>query len=200
LRKEQSLASKARWQRDDMQKIVLFSVAICLVACTSDSADVRYNFDREAEFSRFRTYTWVILKDAAKIDDLRDKQIKDATDGELAKKGLARTDADSADLYVGYQVAIDKETQFTSYKTDWGYSPGWSQGNQHRGVGGATTGQTSTIYTGQLALDMYDPKNHRLVWRGVASKAINPNARPDKQQSNLAKAIAKLLKNYPPTL
>ena len=61
-----------------------------------------------------------------------------------------------------------------------------------------TTGQTSTIYVGQLAVDMYDPANKDLVWRAVASKTINPKAKPEKQQKNLAKAVAKLLKNYPP--
>jgi len=61
-----------------------------------------------------------------------------------------------------------------------------------------TTGQTSTIYVGQLAVDMNDSKNHDLVWRGLVSKTIDPKAKPDKQQKNLAKAVAKLLKNYPP--
>jgi len=45
---------------------------------------------------------------------------------------------------------------------------------------------------------MYDSANHSLVWRGVASKTINPKAKPDKQTKNLQKAVAKLLKNYPP--
>ena len=61
-----------------------------------------------------------------------------------------------------------------------------------------TTGQTSTIYVGQLALDMYDPANHDLVWRGAVSKTIDTKAKPDKQEKNLNKAIAKLFKNYPP--
>jgi hypothetical protein len=62
-----------------------------------------------------------------------------------------------------------------------------------------TTGQTSTIYTGQLAVDMYDSANHDLVWRGVASKTLDTNAKPDKREKNLGKAVAKLMKNYPPT-
>ena len=61
-----------------------------------------------------------------------------------------------------------------------------------------TTGQTSTIYVGQLAVDMYASSPHALVWRGVASKTLDPKAKPDKQQKNLEKAVAKLLKNYPP--
>ena len=62
-----------------------------------------------------------------------------------------------------------------------------------------TTGSTSTIYVGQLGLDMYDSAKKELVWRGVASKTIDPKAKPEKQQKNITKAVDKLLKNYPPT-
>jgi hypothetical protein len=61
-----------------------------------------------------------------------------------------------------------------------------------------TTGSTSTIYVGQLALDMYASNAKSLVWRGTASKTIDTKAKPEKQQKNLDKAVAKLLKNYPP--
>ena len=61
-----------------------------------------------------------------------------------------------------------------------------------------TTGSTSTIYVGQLDIDMYESAKKELVWRGTASKTIDPKAKPDKQQKNLTKAVAKLLKNYPP--
>ena len=64
--------------------------------------------------------------------------------------------------------------------------------------GGITTGTTSTIYIGQLALDMYSPSPKALVWRGVASKTLDTGAKPEKQQKNLKKAVAKMLKNYPP--
>ena len=98
-----------------MKRIVLFSVAVLLlVACTAVAPDVVYNFDKAADFSKFRTYKWVSMKDAPKIGDLRDKQIKDAVDAELAKKGLIKTDAESADLYIAYQAGISTETQFTS--------------------------------------------------------------------------------------
>ena len=61
-----------------------------------------------------------------------------------------------------------------------------------------TTGETSTIYVGQLGLDMYDSNAKKLVWRGTASKTLDTKAKPDKQQKNLQKAVAKLLKNFPP--
>ena len=178
--------------------MLLSVVLLSLVACTKAGPDVVYNFDKAADFSKFRTYKWVPIKDAEKIGDFQDKQIKDAVDAELAKKGLAKTDAENADLYLGYQLGTQTATQFTAYKTDWGYGVGWARGSWYRGVGGMTTGQVSTLYFGQLALDMYNSMNHSLAWRGVASKTIDPKAKPAKQQKNLEKAVATLLKNYPP--
>jgi len=175
-------------------------VAAVLVALTAGAAlaqDVRYNFDKDANFAGFKTYKWVVLKDAPKLSDLADRQIKSAVDAELTKKGLSRSDADTADLYVGYQAGVGQEKQYTSFDSGWGYGPGWG-GGWYGGGGGMTTGQTSTIYIGQLALDMYEAAPKKLVWRGTASKTIDPEAKPEKQEKNLNKAVAKMLKNYPP--
>jgi hypothetical protein len=182
-----------------MKKIALISMALFLLAASPAVAqEVRYIFDNNAGFANFRTYKWVAINDAAKVDDLLDKQIKDAVDAELTKKGLTKTDAD-ADLYIGYLAGIGTEIQFSSYNTGWGYGPGWSRGGWYRGGGGMTKGPNFYgIYAGQLAVDMNDSKNHALVWRGLASKAIDPEAKPDKQHEKLANAVAKLLKNYPP--
>src|SRR5215471_11609829 len=176
-----------------MKNILAFAV-LTLLSSISVAQDVRYNFDKKADFSKFKTYKWVPIKDAAKVSDLVDKQIKDAIDAELVTKGLTKVEGDDANLYVGYQPAVGEEKQFTSYNTGWGYGSGWG-GGWYGGMGTTTTtGSTSTIYKGQLALDMYDSAGHDLVWRGVASKTIDPKAKPEKQQKNLTKAVNKLLK------
>ena len=183
-----------------MNKIYFLWIFWTLLATgTATAQDVRYNFDKDTDFSRFKTYKWVALKDAAKVDDLRDKQIKQAVDTELAAKGLQQVNDDSANLFVGYQAGIGQEKEFTSYNSNWGYGGGWYRGGWY-GPGGSstTTGQTSTIYKGQLVVDMYDSANHDLVWRGLATKTIDVDAKPDKQEKNLAKTVKKLLKNYPP--
>jgi Domain of unknown function (DUF4136) len=160
--------------------------------------DVRFNYDKTANFAGFKTYRWVDIKGATKLPDLPDRQVKAAVDAELAKKGLSKSESETADLYIGYQAAVDQEKEFTSYNTGWGYGPGWYGGGWYGGGGGITTGSTSTIYVGQLALDMYASSPKSLVWRGVASKTLDPKAKPDKQQKNLEKAVAKVLKNFPP--
>jgi hypothetical protein len=180
-------------------RVMHFSLALLLLMSSGALAqDVRYNFDKNTDFAKFKTYKWVEIKQSPQVDQLKDKQIKESVDAELAKKGLTKVDADTADLYVAYQAAVGTEKQFTSYNSGWDYGPGWYRGGWYGGGGGMTTGQTSTIYTGQLAVDMYDSKNHDLVWRGVVSKTLDPEAKPDKQQKNLNKAVAKLLKNFPP--
>lgn len=183
-----------------MKRLAFSIVLVLLVACAAMAQDIRYNFDKNTDFTKFKSYKWVTLKDATPINDLTERQLKAAVDSELAKKGLNKTDGETADLFIGYQAAIGQEKQFTSFSSDWGYGGGWYRGGWYGGGPGmsTTTGQTSTIYTGQLGLDMYDSTNHTLVWRGVASKTINPKAKPDKQEKNLNKAVAKLLKNYPP--
>jgi Domain of unknown function (DUF4136) len=191
-----------------MKKLLLTVVALLAFGISAAWAqDVRYNFAKDAKFSDYKTYKWIdAVKGSDQVDQITDNNIREALEAELAKKGLTKTDSDDADLYVGYQTAIGTEKQFNSYSTGWGTGPGWGGGwYGPRGamMGGGmnsttTTGSTSTIYIGTLDVDMYDSKGKDLVWRGSASKTINPKAKPDKQQKDIQKSVTKLLKNYPP--
>jgi hypothetical protein len=184
-----------------MKKLAALSVVFLLAAVSTAAAqDVRYNFDKSANFSTFKTYKWVSIKGATPLSSLADTQIKAAVDAELATKGLSKSESDTADLYIGYQGAVSQEKEYTSFDTGWGYGPGWYGGGWYGPTGGMTTGQTSTIYIGQLALDMYASKAHNLVWRGTASKTLDAKAKPDKQEKNLQKAVMKMLKDYPPVV
>jgi hypothetical protein len=178
---------------------LLLSIGALLFAGSALAQDVRYNFDKDADFSKFKTYKWVDIKDAQKPNDIVDKQIRETVDSQLSTKGLSKVDSDDADLYIGYQTAVGAEKQFTSFNSGWGYGPGWYGGGWYGGGGmSTTTGSTSTIYKGSLDLDMYESSKRDLVWRGVVTKTMDPKAKPEKQQKNLSKSIAKLLKNYPP--
>ena len=95
-----------------MKKPSVLTLALAVLLASAVAAfaqDVRYNFDKQADFSQFKTYKWVTLKGGQVPNELVDTQIKAAVDMELATKGLKRTDAETADLYVGYQSAINTE-------------------------------------------------------------------------------------------
>jgi len=184
-----------------MKKLGLLMIVFLLLGVSSAVAqDIRYDFDKDKDFSTFKTYKWVAIKGAEMPDELTQKALTNAIDAQLAAKGLTKTDSDDADLYVGYQTALGQEKEFTSYNTGWGYGPGWGGG--WYGYGGMSTtttyGSTSTVYVGQLDLSMYDPAAKQLVWRGTASKTLDPKAKPEKKQKNINKAVEKLLKKYPP--
>jgi len=193
--------------------VVLFAILLCGTGGSANGQNVRFNFDKRANFSKFKTYRWVAVKDAAEVDELTDKAIKTAVNAELSKKGLEIDDSNNADLDLGYQASVDQEKQFNSYTSGWGpgwgagpgWGPGWGWGpglgwspGWWGGWDGWTTTTTSTIYTGQLNLDFYDSRSHDLVWRGGVSQTIDPGAKPEKQEKKLVKAVAKLLKNFPP--
>ena len=185
-----------------MKKLALFAAAVfALCAGSAFAQDVRYNFAKDADFSKYKTYKWVKIQNAEGVDEITAGDITSAIDAGLAAKGLTKTDSDSADLYLGYQTAIGSEKQLNSFSSGWGYGPGWYGGGWY-GYGGmsstTTTTTTETIYTGTLDLDMYDPAAKALVWRGVASKTLKMHKKPEKRQKDINKAVKKLLEKYPP--
>jgi hypothetical protein len=181
---------------------VVFALVLLMFGAGVTAQDVRYDFDKNKDFSKYKTYKWVPIKGADQPDELTGKKVTAAVNAELATKGLTMTDSDTADLYIGYQTAIGTEKQFTSYNTGWGYGPGWGGGWYGYGGGMSTSttyGSTSTVYVGQLDLSMYDPAEKQMVWRGTATKTLDPKAKPEKKEKNIGKAVKKLLKNFPPT-
>jgi hypothetical protein len=171
-----------------MSKFPLFCIACSLlVASNALGQDIRYKFDDTEDFSKFRTYKWVTLKSQGPIDELTDEQIKAALGAALARKSLTNVEGDgAADLLIGYQTTARRDQKFDS---GWTFAPVW------RATGG---GNNWTLYKGELAVAMSDAAKQVLVWQGSASKALDPKASPEKRQKNLDKAVAKLMKNYPP--
>ncbi len=163
-------------------------VLICFAVLGAYGQDIHYNYDRTTNFALYKTYQWVDIQGGAVADQLMDQNIKRAVDEQLAQKGLTRVEKD-ADLLVGYQAAVSQEKSVTL----WGTGPRWVGG-------GMVQGDTSTISVGKLVIDMYDPAKKQLIWRGDATKNLDPSKDPDKNYRKLQKAMGKLLKNYPPQL
>jgi hypothetical protein len=179
-----------------LPKLAFIGLAVAALAIVADAQKVRYNYLPGTDFSRFKTYKWVEIKGANYPNQLVDNQIRQSIDRQLGSKGLQRTDNDFADLYVGYQAAVSQEQQWNAYSTGgdyWGYG-GWG------GWGGmsSTTMTSSTLNIGTLNLDVYDVATKKQVWRGEATKTLGNPKTPEKLQANIDKAMAKLLKNYPP--
>ncbi|MBP1610880.1 MAG: hypothetical protein H6Q04_3115 [Acidobacteria bacterium] len=162
-------------------------VLLCFCALLQ-AQDVKYNFDPGTDFSKYKTYKWVDVPDAKYPDQLTSNMIKQSIDGQLALKGLTKTDDDKADLYVAYQIAVSEEREW--------YATGY--GGRYRTMGGMGTATSSTIKIGTLVFDMYDVSEKKQVWHGDATKTLDPSKDPKKNQEKMEKVAKKLLKNYPP--
>jgi Domain of unknown function (DUF4136) len=168
------------------------SIAVALVtfliATFVQAQEVHYNFMPGTDFSKYHTYKWVTIQGSQQLNQIQDAEVKQAVDAQLSAKGFTKTDDEKASIYVGYQVSLDQEREWNAY----GMGGGWRWG------GGMATATSSTIAVGTLGLDFYDPASKQLIWRGEATKTLNPSSNQEKNQKNLDKAMQKLLKNFPP--
>jgi hypothetical protein len=174
-----------------MRTIIRHTLAIAALAALASPAafgqSINTNYVPSTDFSKYHSYRWVAIKGASQVDQILDQEIKQAIDKQLAAKSLTKKDADPADLYIGYQVAVQQEQELNAFG-----SPGWRFG------GGVADLTTSTIDEGTLTLDIYDPAQKTLVWRGSATETVSKSTSPEKKQQQLDKAMGKLLKNFPP--
>ena len=172
------------------KKSVQMAAGLCvalLYCCGLGLAqDTTFNFMPGTNFGQFHTFKWVTIPGGEHPNQIVSQEIQNAVVGQLTGKGLTQTQADNADLYVGYQVAVDQEKQWNAFGM-----------GRFGGMGSATS---STINNGTLVVDIYDAANKQLVWTGRATKTISPSKNQQKNMNNLDKAVAKLMKNYPPPM
>ena len=97
-------------------KLINWMALLCLGA-VGYAQDVRFDYDRSANFSFYKTYQWVDYKEVQIGDQLLDRDIKRAVDEQLAGKGLRRVES-GGHLLAGYRTAITQEKQFDGFA--WG--------------------------------------------------------------------------------
>ena len=164
--------------------------ALLAISAAAFSQQVQYDYDRSADFGKYKTYQWIDYTPVDVGDQLLDRDIKRAVDGQLAAKGLRRVDS-GGDLLVGYRASISQEKQFDSMGAG---GPFWDGGWGRWGNSRVTT---STIDVGKLVVGLFDPVAKQLIWRGSVSKTLDIKKDPDKNYRTLEKAMGRLFSNYP---
>ncbi len=180
-----------------MKLLLRLAIFGLLLTFTLAAQKVGYNFDDEADFSSYKTFSWVKIGGAVVVDDLSDRQIKEAIAAELGTKGLQPAADGDGDLHLGYQVSVDQQQQMNTMGTNWGAGPMWRGGYGGMGMGSSTT-TVSNINVGTFVLDIYDVEAHRLVWRGTATRTMSNTTNAKKKAKRIDKGVTKLLKSYPP--
>ena len=195
------------WQESRPWRAKLCSALVLafLVCSIAYAQDVRTNYMPGTDFSKFHNYAWVdevqgVPSVGGRPDQILDAQVKQAIDSQMAAKGFTKvTEADKADLLLGYQLKIDQEKQLNGFGDSWGGLGGFGGWGPWGGNSfGSFSAATSTNYMGMWVVGMYDPGVKKLVWIGAAQHAIEPSKKQEKNVERLNKGAQKLLKNFPP--
>jgi hypothetical protein len=187
-------------KRTTSLKIVGVAVLILLGAISATAQDIKYNFMPGTDFTKYKTYRWARVPNAQYPDQIIDTQITGAIDSQLALKGLSKSNDETADLVVTYQIAVSSEKQWNSFSSGgggWGYGR-WGGWGGYGGGMSTTTTTSETIHVGTLDVDIYDAAAKNQVWKGQASKTLGNGKDPAKVNKNINKAMEKLFKKYPP--
>ena len=172
-----------------VQKAIFGLMGIMLLfAAKSWATQVKTDYDRNANFGQYKTYSWeqVKTKDPLDVD-----RIKSAVNSALTAKGWTQVDSGGDVSIVAMEMTHNQQTLNTFYD---GFGGGW----RWRGFGGlgeATT-TTETYKVGTLVVDLFDAKTKQLIWRGNSSDTLSNNS--NKNIQNLDKDVEKMFKQFPP--
>jgi hypothetical protein len=155
---------------------------------TSFAQQVQTDFDHQADFSQYKTYSWEQIKPA---NSLWTSRIRSAVDNQLAAKGWTPVEQNSDVAIMAIETTHTQKTLDTFYD---GFGGGWGW----RGFGGFADATTTEhdYKEGTLVIDMYDAKSKQLIWRGSLEDSLSDKAA--KNERNLDKGLAKMFKAFPP--
>lgn len=162
---------------------------------------VSQDYDANTNLSGLKTYRWQTLKQQktgdVRIDNpLLDSRIRTAVDNTLQIKNIQKSSTNPPDFYIGYQYSIRSKIKSSAPKSSVGVGFG-SYGR--RGAIGVSSGTDITEYDeGLLVIDMTEPQNGNLLWRGSATSPINQHASPEKVTRKIATIVEKVLNQFPP--
>jgi hypothetical protein len=174
-----------------LQKVLLTLIGMMsLFAGNSAAQQVKTDYDREANFGQYKTYSWehVNTRDPLFVD-----RIKDAVNAALAAKGLTQVESGGDVSIVAVEITRNQQTLNTFYD---GLGGGWGWRRFGGGGFGEATTTTETYKVGTLVVDLFDTKSKKLLWRGTSSDTLSNNS--DKNIKNLDKGVEKMFKQFPP--
>ena len=171
---------------------IMFSMATAILAATGALAEVRTDYDRTAEFSRYKTYSWGKVSTQ---DPLWGDRIKAAVASALTAKGWTEVESGGDVSIMAMEMTKDHQTLNTYYDNfggGWGWRWGGGLGNDF----GTSTTTEQTYEVGTLVVDLFDTNRKKLIWRGSASDTLS-----DKSNKNIKRLNAdvhKMFEHFPP--
>lgn len=177
-------------------KLCLLLIALLLTACADIS--VTTDYDRAADFTRYKTFAFYKLTDKSdSLSDLNKNRILNAIKADMTSKGFAET-ANNPDLLINATAIFEAKQRVvanTNYYDVGGYYRPYGWGSLN-GMNGITTVNVYDYTDGSLIIDILDATRKQLIWQGTGNKEIDkPSKNPD---ATIKEAIGKIMENFPP--
>lgn len=171
-----------------MKTIKLLALLFIFTLSSCSSVRVNTDYDSKISFSNYKTYAYLKSGiDKAEISDLDKKRILTAIDGNLASKGMNKSE--NPDLLISI-FTKEKErvdvNQNYSFGWGWGWNPYWGMGYSN----------VTTTPVGTLFIDIIDAKTKELIWQGEGSGYLSKNT--GKKEARIKEFVSKILEQYPP--
>ena len=173
-----------------LQSKIATTVGLTLVLATVSFAQhVKTDYDHNANFGQYKTYSWekVQTKDPLLVD-----RIKDAVNSTLAAKGWTLVPSGGDVEVFAIETTQNQQTLDTFYN---GFGGGRRWGGFGGGFGDATT-TTETYTVGTLVVDLFDARTEKLIWRSSSTDTLSDKA--NKNTKNLDKGVNKMFQHFPP--
>ena len=176
-----------------MNKILLLFVLVAAAACSS--VKISSDYDGQADFTKYKTYTFSEEALKLPVGDLNRDRILRAIETELAAKGFSKSE--SPDVIIDINVKAQQKTEATATTTGPGYYGGpWRYGY---GGGFSTTQINYNDYIeGTLFVNMVNKSTEKIVWQGRATKTVDEDADAAKREKNINYAVKQIFTKYPP--
>jgi hypothetical protein len=171
-------------------RIAVCSMLFLITLGTAVAQQVQTDFDHQANFSQYKTYSWQEIKPS---NSLWDSRIKNAVDAQLAAKGWTQVASGGDVAVVAIKCSKTQRTLQTFYD---GMGGGWGWRRFGGGGFGSSTTTEQDYKVGTLVVDLFDAKTKQLIWRGSAADVLSTKA--EKNEKNLDKGAAKMFKKFPP--
>lgn len=154
------------------------------------SLTVRSDYDRQANFRRYTTYTIesppIIGNDPVIGSELNRRRITEAVDAEMQARGYVRNDAD-ADLAVRFQTDSKDRQQIQSNNL----SPMWGWGYQPNNV------SSRTYEENRIVIGIWDTHSKQMLWQGWASGQLTAQRKEKKLDAAIRGAVYRIMEQYP---
>jgi hypothetical protein len=151
---------------------------------------VKTDYDRSADFSQCKTYSWEKVQTQ---DPLWVGRIKDAVNAALTAKGWTQVESGGQVAIVAIEMTKNQQTINTFYD---GFGGGWGWRRFGGGGFGDATTTTENYKVGTLVVDLFDANSKNLIWRGSASDTLSDKS--EKNIKNLDKGVQKMFDHFPP--